>query len=76
MNQTELLQFLGTIDLFHFFSGEELAAFLEKATEVQVAKGVVLFHEGDPGQEMYIVLRGMIQIFRGSRVIYIVKPGD
>jgi len=76
VNQTELLQFLGTIDLFHFFSGEELAAFLEKATEIQFAKGVVLFHEGDPGQEMYIVLRGMIKVFRGSRVIDIVKPGD
>ena len=76
MNQTELLQFLSTIDLFHFFSKEELAAFLEKATEIQVAKGGVLFREGEPGQEMYIVLRGMIKVFRGSRVIDIVKPGE
>ncbi len=76
MNQTELLQFLSTIDLFHFFSSKELAAFLENATEVQLAKGAVLFREGDPGQEMYIVLRGMIKILRGSRVIDIVKPGE
>jgi len=76
VNQTELLQFLSTIDLFHFFSKEELAAFLEKATEIQVAKGGVLFREGEPGQEMYIVLRGMIKVFRGSRVIDIVKPGE
>lgn len=76
MNQTELLQFLSKIDLFHFFSREELAAFLEKATEMRVAKGVILFYEGDPGQEMYIVLRGMIKVFRGNRVIDIVKPGD
>ena len=76
MNRTELLQFLSKIDLFHFFSGEELTAFLEEAAEVQTAKGVVLFHEGDPGQEMYIVLRGMVKVFRGNRVIDIVKPGD
>ena len=76
MNQTELLQFLGAIDLFHFFSREELAAFLEKAQEVQVAKGGVLFREGDSGQDMYIVLRGMIKVFRGSRVIDVIKPGD
>lgn len=76
MNRTELLQFLSKIDLFHFFSMEELADFLEKAAEMQVAKGVILFHEGDPGQEMYIVLRGMIKVFHGNRVIDIVKPGE
>lgn len=76
MNRTELLQFLSKIDLFHFFSGEELVAFLEKAVEVQAPKGVVLFREGEPGQDMYIVVRGMIKIFRGNRVIDIVKPGD
>lgn len=76
MNPTELLQFLSTIDLFHFFSREELAAFLEKATEVELAKGVTLFHEGDAGQEMYLVLRGMIKVFRGNRVVDIVRPGD
>jgi signal transduction histidine kinase len=76
VNRTELLQFLDKIDLFHFFSSEELTAFLEKAVEVQAAKGVVLFHEGDSGQEMYIVVRGMIKIFRGNRVIDIVKSGD
>ena len=75
MNRNELLQFLNTIDLFHFFPREELADFLEKAKEVQVAKGVILFHEGDPGQEMYIVLRGMVKVFHGNRVIDIVKPG-
>ena len=76
MNQPELLQFLSTIDLFHLFCGEELAAFLEKSTEVALAKGNILFHEGDAGQEMYIVLRGMVKVFRGNRVIDIIKPGD
>ncbi|MDG4476628.1 ATP-binding protein [Thiovibrio frasassiensis] len=76
MNQTELLHFLSRIDLFCFFSQEELAAFLEKATEIEVAKGTTLFHEGDSGQEMYLVLRGLIKIFRGSRVIDVIKPGD
>ncbi len=76
MNPTELLQFLRTIDLFHFFSDEELAAFRAKAREVQVARGDVLFHEGEPGQDMYIVLRGMVKIFRGNRVIDVIKPGD
>lgn len=76
MNQTELLQFLSKIDLFHFFPPEELADFLEKATEVPVAKGVILFREGEPGQEMYIVLRGMLKVFSGNRVIAIIKPGE
>ncbi len=76
MNQTELLQFLSKIDLFHFFPPEELTDFLEKATEVELAKGVILFREGEPGQEMYIVLRGMLKVFSGNRVIAIIKPGE
>ncbi len=76
MNQTELLQFLSKIDLFHFFPTEELADFSEKATEVELAKGVILFREGEPGQEMDIVLRGMLKVFSGNRVIAIVKPGE
>ena len=76
MNKPELLQILSKIDLFSFFSGEELAAFLEKARETQMVKGEILFREGDSGQEMYIVLRGMVKVFRGNRVIDIVKPGD
>lgn len=76
VNRTELLEFLSTIDLFHFFPREELAAFLEKAVEVQAAKGAVLFREGEPGQEMYLVVRGMIKVFRGTRVIDIIKAGD
>jgi signal transduction histidine kinase len=76
VNPTELLHFLSKIDLFHFFSSEELTAFLEKATEVRVAKGVVLFHEGEPGQDMYLVLQGMVKVFRGNRVIDVIKPGD
>ena len=76
MNQTELLQFLSKIDLFHFFPPEELADFLEKATEVELAKGVILFREGEPGQEMYLVLRGMLKVFSGNRVIAIIKPGE
>ena len=76
MNQSELLQHLSNIDLFHFFSPEELGAFLEKAMEIQLAKGAILFHEGDSGHDMYIVLRGMIKVFRGNRVIDIIKSGD
>lgn len=76
MNPSELLQFLRNIDLFHFFSSEELAAFLERATEVQLPKGFILFHENEPGQEMYIVLQGQIKVFRGNRVIDFIKPGD
>ncbi len=76
MNRTELLQFSSKIDLFHSFSEEELAAFLEKAAELQVAKGNILFREGDSGQDMYIVLRGMIKIFRGNRIVDVIKPGD
>lgn len=76
MTRTELLHFLSEIDLFHFFSREEIAAFLDKAGEMKIAKGALLFQEGDPGQEMYIVLQGMLKVYRANRVITIVRPGD
>ncbi|MFA7382435.1 MAG: ATP-binding protein [Desulfurivibrionaceae bacterium] len=76
MTKNELLQYLGKIDLFHCFAGEEIAAFLEKASETRVARGEILFREGDEGRDMYILLRGLIKVFRGNRVVDVIKPGD
>jgi len=72
---SELAELLRDIDLFRFFSEEELSAFSEKVREVPLACGEVLFREGAQGQEMYILLSGLLKVFRGSRLIDIIRPG-
>jgi len=69
-------QILKNIDLFHCFSDEELISFSEEVSEVRLAAGQILFQEGDPGKEMYIVLHGLLKVFCGKRVIDMIKPGN
>lgn len=67
---------LKTIDLFQYFSDEDLENFVGRVDELDLPAGRNLFYEGDPGQEMYILLRGLLKVFRGNRIIDIIKPGD
>jgi len=76
VHRPELLEHLKRIDLFRSFSDGELTSFADKVKEVPLAKGEILFHEGEAGQEMYILLAGLLKVFRGSRVIDIIRPGD
>ncbi|MGV1098649.1 ATP-binding protein [Thiovibrio sp. JS02] len=76
MKGSELVEPLKQIDLFHFFSEEELNSFARKVKKVPLASGEVLFREGEQGQEMYILLSGLLKIFRGNRVIDIIRPGN
>ena len=76
MREADSIQFLRSIDLFRFFSDEDLRAFSQRVDEVRLAKGAILFHEGDAGNAMFLLLSGLLKVFSGNRVIDIVKSGD
>jgi|GEM_PF-781106 len=69
MNFDERLQSLKGTDLFQSFSPAELRAFAEKVVEVSLLPGEVLFQEGSPGDEMYILIEGALRIFKNARTI-------
>jgi CRP/FNR family cyclic AMP-dependent transcriptional regulator len=46
----------------------------------KLARGVTVFHEGDPGSEMFVIRKGRVRILkqvrREERSLAILKPGD
>ena len=53
---------LGELVIFHGLTDEELA-FLEERVELQrVELGGVVCREGDPGSELYLILRGRVEV--------------
>src|SRR3989440_4726847 len=50
-------------------------------SEIELARGEVLFHEGDPGDSLYVVLRGKIKLGRASgdgreNLLAVLGPGE
>jgi len=63
----DLAYALARCGLFRGFDARRLGALAAGAQEVAVAAGAVVFHEGDPGDAMYVVLAGAVQIFTRDR---------
>lgn len=74
MNVTERINFFRQIDLFHSFLPFELEEFAERVCETSLAVGDILFHEGDPGLEMYILLEGGLKVYKENRLICMIRP--
>src|SRR5438270_614680 len=63
----DLAYALARCGLFRGFDARRLGALAAGAQEVAVAAGAVVFHEGDPGDAMYVVLAGAVQSFTRDR---------
>ena len=57
----DLLASIKSMEIFKEFSQESLAELSTKLTTVRMKKDEVLFHQGDPGNAMYIVVKGALQ---------------
>ncbi len=76
MDSPKRIALLKGIDLFHSFSTAELASFAETIEELDFPADTVLFAEGAPGQDMFILLEGALQIFKDKRAITTIHPVD
>ncbi len=74
LGSEERIKWLEQIDLFSSFSHGELAGFAETLDEVECETGEVLCREGEPAEEMFILLSGELQIIKEKRKITTVKP--
>lgn len=78
MSATDLL---ADVDLFADLSAQELQHLADASTTVELRRGDVLFHEDDPGDNVYIVKSGRIAIAKRSidgreSVVALMEPGD
>ncbi len=76
MEVLQRMECLRRTDLFASFSDEELARFVAAAHEISCAPGTVLFTEGEPGQEMLILLQGVLEVLKGGRLIATIQAGE
>jgi CRP/FNR family cyclic AMP-dependent transcriptional regulator len=69
------LRTLQRAPLFAFCTEPELLAVAGFTRPVTLPAGAVLFREGAPGQEMYLVVAGAVDICKGEQVLATMGPG-
>jgi CRP/FNR family cyclic AMP-dependent transcriptional regulator len=57
------------------FDVAEVQRLCPESTTVTLEAGAVLFHEGDPGDALYVLLTGALKISGGNTVYETVSPG-
>ena len=78
---TKVIELLRSMDLFAGLPDEELAKITRLLKEHKVSENEVIFHQGDPGDSLYIVLQGRVRIASGDqygkeRVLAFYGPGE
>jgi len=76
----ERARFLENVSLFAFMNEEQLQAVARIMSERWEENGVYHCHQGDEGDEMYIIVEGEVEIIKESqgegRVIYLAQKGE
>ncbi|MBS2533768.1 Crp/Fnr family transcriptional regulator [Catenulispora sp. NF23] len=67
--------------LFATLDVDAAASLRASMNEIELARGELLFHEGDPGDSLYVVLRGKIKLGRTSgdgreNLVAVLGPGE
>ncbi|OIV37847.1 Crp/Fnr family transcriptional regulator [Mangrovactinospora gilvigrisea] len=67
--------------LFAALDDEQAAELRASMTEVGMARGETLFHEGEPGDRLYVIVDGKLKLHRTSadgreNMIMVIGPGD
>ncbi|NYT59564.1 Crp/Fnr family transcriptional regulator [Alcaligenaceae bacterium] len=80
-NKTRVQDFLAKLPLFNDLSAQELDTLAAGTTEVQVVRGEMLFHRGDPCVGFHTVVYGQIKLMfvspmGGEKVVRLIGPGD
>ena len=74
----EKVLFLKSVPLFAFLEGEELASVAEIAEEMELEPGGVVFHEGDRGDELYVIVSGRVKVYgeRSGSEVQLAQLGE
>ncbi|PLC49638.1 Crp/Fnr family transcriptional regulator [Pollutimonas subterranea] len=80
-NKIRIQDFLSRVPLFNELGAEELDNIALGTTEVQAARGEIVFHRGDPCVGFHTVVYGQIKLMfvspmGGEKVVRLIGPGD
>lgn len=76
MPRIERMRFLRSAPLFRTVPSEALFSVAGVTDELSFAPSEHVFHEGDPGEDLFLVMEGAVSIERGGKVLRVMKPGD
>lgn len=73
--------YLANITMFEHLDEDDRASLAEVVDEIEVSAGKTLFEAGDPGDSLFIVVSGEIELFikdtAGQKIVlHIAQPGD
>ena len=68
--------FLKSVDIFEQIDGEQVSHIAEIAEERPVPAGHHVFKEGDPGQSMFLILSGKVNMTREGKLLKELGTGD
>jgi len=62
----ERLRFLRSIPMFSELGGEDLLSVADSVEEVEKEAGETIFDKGDPGEDLYLIVEGAVDIVDGE----------
>ena len=68
ISTVEKVLFLKGVDLFRTIPGEELSHIAQITDEVEYSPEETLFHQGDQGDAMYLIVEGKVKVHAGEQV--------
>jgi CRP-like cAMP-binding protein len=80
MGMSATIEILKTIAIFKDLTPEELGRVSELCEERKYESGVYVFHEGEPGNRLFIIVEGAVRISRqipgaGEEALAVLKKG-
>ena len=76
MDDADKLARLAGTDFLGLLPGESLEELVRQSRELTLEAGQVLFHEGEAGRAMYVVLAGRVGVRKGEKEIAEGGPGN
>lgn len=76
LTRVERVLALKNIELFHDIPGEVLADIAALLTEENFEKGEYIVKEGNTEKELFMIMKGEVEIVSGGNVVAVKKAGD
>lgn len=75
LTRVERVLALKNIELFHDIPGEVLADIAALLEEETYEKGQYIVNEGDLGKELFMIVKGEVEVVAGGNVVAVMKEG-
>lgn len=67
---------LSGVELFSEVTTEQLSTLASIATEEAFREGETIFREGDPGDALFVLREGEVEIRKGESLVHVCSPGE